>query len=179
MKACPMYVDCTRTRMQQLKQSQQSQQLQQQSSSQRGWRFFPDNILPGYQWAPQWVPARTPTVHWGPISGKAVGGPYTVQHSRSQCEKHAKHFLSLSPFYFSLSCLFFSLSYLFFSLSFFFSLSLSSFFLSLLFFLSLTASAEHDRHATTARAGMSGRHTGDWQARSVRRRSDEVRGLVV
>ena len=40
-----------------------------------GWRFVPDTILPGYQWAPQWVPARTPTVHWGPIRGKAVGGP--------------------------------------------------------------------------------------------------------
>ena len=24
--------------------------------------------------APRWVPARTPTVHWGP-KGKAVGGP--------------------------------------------------------------------------------------------------------
>ena len=56
-----------------------------------GWRFVPDTILPGYQWAPQWVPARTPTVHWGPISGKAVGGPNTVQHSRSQCEKHPKY----------------------------------------------------------------------------------------
>ena len=31
--------------------------------------------VPGYRWAPQWVPARTPMVHWGPISGKAVGGP--------------------------------------------------------------------------------------------------------
>ena len=36
-----------------------------------GWRFVLDTILPGYRW----VPARTPTVHWGPISGKAVGGP--------------------------------------------------------------------------------------------------------
>ena len=43
-----------------------------------GWRFVPDTILPGYQWAHQWLPARTPTVHWGPISGKAVGGPLTV-----------------------------------------------------------------------------------------------------
>ena len=42
-----------------------------------------------------------------------------------------------------------------------------------------TASAEHDRHARTARAGRSGRYTGDWQARPVRRRSDEIRGLVV
>ena len=46
-----------------------------------GWRFVPDTILPGYQWAPEWVPARTPTVHWGPISGKAVGGP---NHSLAQ-----------------------------------------------------------------------------------------------
>ena len=36
--------------------------------------------------APQWVPARTPTVHWGPISGKAVGGPNTVQHSSKRAE---------------------------------------------------------------------------------------------
>ena len=64
----------TRTRMQQLQQLHQSQQLQQPE----GWRFVPDTILLGYQWAPQWVPARTPTVHWGPISGKAVGGPLTV-----------------------------------------------------------------------------------------------------
>ena len=42
-----------------------------------------------------------------------------------------------------------------------------------------TVSAEHDKHARTARAGRSGRHVGDWQARPVRRRSDEVRGLVV
>ena len=55
-----------------------------------GWRFVLDTILPGYQWAPQWVPARTPTVHWGPISGKAVGGPNTVQHS-STVQKHGKH----------------------------------------------------------------------------------------
>ena len=55
-----------------------------------GWRFVPDTILPGYQWAPQWVPARTPTVHLGPISGKAVGGPNTVQHS-STVQKHGKH----------------------------------------------------------------------------------------
>ena len=78
VKACPMYVDRTRTHTTAEQQPE-------------GWRFVPDTILPGYQWAPQWVPARTPTVHWGPISGKAVGGPNTVQHSRSQCEKHPKH----------------------------------------------------------------------------------------
>ena len=42
-----------------------------------------------------------------------------------------------------------------------------------------TASAEHVEHAKTARAGRSGRHTGDRKARPVRRRSDEVHGLVV
>ena len=42
-----------------------------------------------------------------------------------------------------------------------------------------TASAELDRHDRTARACRSGRHTANWQARPVRRRSDEVRGLVV
>ena len=36
------------------------------------------------------VPARTPTEHWGPISGKAVGGPNIVQHS-STVQKHGKH----------------------------------------------------------------------------------------
>ena len=46
-----------------------------------GWRFVPDTILPGYQWAHQWDPARTPTVQWGQISGKAVGGP---NHSSAQ-----------------------------------------------------------------------------------------------
>ena len=66
---------------------QQSQQLQQQSRSQRVGAL---SLLPGYQWAPQWVPARKPTVHWGPISGKAVGGPNTVQHS-STVQKHGKH----------------------------------------------------------------------------------------
>ena len=42
-----------------------------------------------------------------------------------------------------------------------------------------TASAEHGEHAKTARAGRSSRHTGDRKARTVRRRSDEVCGLVV
>ena len=36
----------------------------------------PDAILPGHRRAPQWVPTRTPTVHWGPNSRKAVGGPF-------------------------------------------------------------------------------------------------------
>ena len=81
VKACPMLI--ARAHMQQLQQSQQLQQPE-------GWRFVPDTILPGYQWAHQWVPARTPTEHWGPISGKAVGGPNTVQHS-STVQKHGKH----------------------------------------------------------------------------------------
>ena len=79
MAACPMLI--TRAHVQQF------QQLQEQSSSQRVGAL---SLLPGYQWAPQWVPARTPTVHWGPISGKAVGGPNTVQHS-SAVQKHGKH----------------------------------------------------------------------------------------
>ena len=36
--------------------------------------------------APQWVPARTPTVHWGPGDGEVVGGPTpTPQMSKSRC----------------------------------------------------------------------------------------------
>ena len=55
-----------------------SVQAQQRSSSaaDKGWRFVPDAILPGHWRAPQWVPARTPTVHWGLNSRKAVGGPF-------------------------------------------------------------------------------------------------------
>ena len=63
-----------------------------------GWCFVPDTILLGYQWAPQWVPARTPTVHCGPISGKAVGGSNTVQHS-STVQKHGKHFFHFVFFF--------------------------------------------------------------------------------
>ena len=70
---------------------QQSQQLQQSAAAARGgWRFVLGTILLGYRYAPQWVPARTPTVHWGPISGKPVGGPNTVQHSSTE-QKHGKH----------------------------------------------------------------------------------------
>ena len=52
--------------------------VQQQCSSaaDKGWRFVPDAILPGHRRAPQWVPARTPTEHWGLDSRKAVGGPF-------------------------------------------------------------------------------------------------------
>ena len=46
-----------------------------------GWRFVPDTILLGYQWAPQWVPARTPTVHWGPNQREGRGWP---EHSSTQ-----------------------------------------------------------------------------------------------
>ena len=42
-----------------------------------------------------------------------------------------------------------------------------------------TARAEHVEHAKTVRAGRGSRHTGDRKARPVRRRSDEMRGLVV
>ena len=43
---------------------------------------------------PVWVSVGTPvgpsqdtTVHWGPISGKAVGGPITVQHSSTEFKR--------------------------------------------------------------------------------------------
>ena len=45
------------------------------SAAEMGWRFVPDAFPPGHRRAPQWVPARTPTVHWGLNSRKAVGGP--------------------------------------------------------------------------------------------------------
>ena len=86
MKACPMYVDRAHTHAAVEAVSAVAAAEQQPE----GWRFVPDTILLWYQWAPQWVPARTPTVHWGPISGKAVGGPNTVQHS-STVQKHGKH----------------------------------------------------------------------------------------
>ena len=38
------------------------------------WRFAPDAILPGHRRAHWWVPARTPTEHQCPHSGKTVGG---------------------------------------------------------------------------------------------------------
>ena len=84
-------VDRTRTRMHTHEAVAAVSAVAAAEQQPEGWRFVPDTILPGYQWALQWVPGRTPTVHWGPISGKAVGGPNTVQHSRSQCEKHPKH----------------------------------------------------------------------------------------
>ena len=46
------------------------------SAAEKGWRFVPDAILLGHRRAPQWVPARTPTVHWGLNSRKAEGGPF-------------------------------------------------------------------------------------------------------
>ena len=74
MKACPMYVDRAHTHAAVEAVSAVAAAEQQPE----GWRFVFDTILLGYQSAPQWVPAMTPTVHWGPISGKAVGGPNTV-----------------------------------------------------------------------------------------------------
>ena len=72
-----MYFDRTRTRM-----------LQQSSSQRVGALSLIPSCL-GISGHPS-VPTRTPTVHWGPISGKAVGGPNTVQHS-STVQKHPKH----------------------------------------------------------------------------------------
>ena len=54
------------------------------STTTKGWRSAPDAILPGHRRAPHWVPARTPTVHWGPNNGEAVGGP----HQRPKGEVH-------------------------------------------------------------------------------------------
>ena len=51
-------------------------QQQCNNAADKGWRFVPDAILPGHRRAPQWVPARTPTVHCGLNSRKAVGGPF-------------------------------------------------------------------------------------------------------
>ena len=70
------------------------QQLQQNSS--QSWRFVPDTILPGYLWAPL-VLARTPTEHWGQISGKA-GWP---EHSSAQ-HHSVETRQTLTPFFFSL-----------------------------------------------------------------------------
>ena len=83
MKACPMYVDRPHTHAAVSAVAAAEQQPE-------GWRFVPDTILPVDQREPHLVPARTPTVHWGPISGKAVGGPNTSQHS-STVQKHGKH----------------------------------------------------------------------------------------
>ena len=74
MKACPMYVDRAHTHAAVEAVSAVAAAEQQPE----GWRFVFDTILLGYQSAPQWVPAMTPTVHWGTIRGKAVGGPNTV-----------------------------------------------------------------------------------------------------
>ena len=49
----------------------------------RGWRSAPDAILLGHRRAPQWVLARTPTVHCFPVNGEAVGGPQQPPKRRS------------------------------------------------------------------------------------------------
>ena len=55
----------------------------QHSTTTKGWRSAPDAILSGHPRAPQWIPARTPTVHWGPNNGEAVGGPHQRPKGRS------------------------------------------------------------------------------------------------
>ena len=60
----------------------------------QGWRFAPDAILPRHRRAHWWVPARTPTVHQCPHSGKAVGGPQqatrdTTNTTRPRLQCHA------------------------------------------------------------------------------------------
>ena len=91
VKVCPMYADHAHTHAAVASVSAEQQP--------EGWRFVPDTILPGYQWAPQWVPVRTPTVHWGPINGKGRGWPAhsltkqcRVQYSSHTAQKHPKHF---------------------------------------------------------------------------------------
>ena len=72
------------------------------SSSQRFGSLSPDTILPGYRRAPQWVPARTPTVHWGLVSGKAVGGPVgqysTANSAENTSNKNSFLFIIFSSF---------------------------------------------------------------------------------
>ena len=56
-----------------------SVQCSSSSAAKKGWRSAPDAILPGHRRARQWVPARTPMVHWGADSGETVGGPTSSQ----------------------------------------------------------------------------------------------------
>ena len=84
VKACPKYVDRAHTHAAVEAAEQQPE----------GWRFVPDTILSGYQWAPQWVPSRTPTVHWGPISGMAR----TQFSTAVQCRNTANIFSLFSSF---------------------------------------------------------------------------------
>ena len=41
----------------------------------------------GISGTPQWVPVRTPTVYWGPVSGKAVGVLLAVERSNTEFNK--------------------------------------------------------------------------------------------
>ena len=57
------------------------------SPADESWRFVPDAILLGHRRAPQWVQARTPTVHFGLNSRKSVGGcPVWIRQ-----QIHGKH----------------------------------------------------------------------------------------
>ena len=73
-------------------QMQQSQQLQQQSSSQRVGALSLIPFCLGISGHPSGSQQGHPRYTGAPISGKAVGGPNTVQHS-STVQKHCKHFL--------------------------------------------------------------------------------------
>ena len=55
-----------------------------------GWRFVLDTILPWVSVGTSVGPGKDTHGTLGPISGKAVGGPNTVQHS-STVQKHGKH----------------------------------------------------------------------------------------
>ena len=66
--------------------------VQQQCSSSaadKGWRFVPDAIMSGHRRAPQWVPTRTPTVHWGLNRRRALDGPFGSD-SRNTANTQAK-----------------------------------------------------------------------------------------
>ena len=56
-----------------------------QQQQPEGWRFVPDTILPGYRRAPQWVPAKTPTVHLGPDQREGRGWPIKIRQHSKQC----------------------------------------------------------------------------------------------
>ena len=71
-----MYVDRTRTHAAVAAVSAIAAAEQQPE----GWRFVPDTILPGYQWAPQWVPTRT----HGTLGNDQREGRGWPEHSSAQ-----------------------------------------------------------------------------------------------
>ena len=94
VKACPMYVDRTRTHAAVAAVSAVAAAEQQPE----GCRFVPDTILPGYQWAPQWVPARTPTIH----CARSAGRPWVARTQFNTAVAQNLIFFGLNCF--SVSC---------------------------------------------------------------------------